>query len=538
MADYREGIKKEVVELKFLIHDLRVDNFINEVIHFHVTLDTDLEIYSIDQAQILHGEDLQVLREKAVALRRAFQDYSNAVHSFSPDRTILLAARQYIDTCHAICELILNPLWGRIDKVLTFLPSESRSVRGRNHYRNCVDWIGGVYRRIVNFLDEQRNEDVYQEFDVARELEDFTRSVIYGYVVEKSSARVELQLERLDPAVLGGNLPRFRRMFFNLVMNAVDAMSLRKVGVLSISETVEDDRVVLELRDTGVGMTQEKIKQLLSDRETLDGEIHSLGFVFVRQTIEEFGGELSIDSEPGKGTTMTVRLPHLPGAVVTDQPSGGVRRQDLPLRIDITPRDAKPPSAETGYASAVDGSGSSGRAAAEAGTGSDEAEDRDKSCGAIIYRDYERSEAQFPGAIFAISVDDDDRLHMFSHKPYERHWNITHEDLSPMLFQATARGRLEEDEEKRPVLIIKPPQNPREYFELREVPEGERSAEKHLQMVHDEHIRIARKLIDTGLSPQLGLHLIDAQKYFPEQPELADMEAFPLELLAKQELTS
>ena len=37
MPDYSEGLKKEVVEIKFLIHDLRVERFINEVIHFLLT---------------------------------------------------------------------------------------------------------------------------------------------------------------------------------------------------------------------------------------------------------------------------------------------------------------------------------------------------------------------------------------------------------------------------------------------------------------------------------------------------------------------
>ena len=154
MADYKEGIKKEVAEIKFLIHDLRVERFINEVIHFHVTLNTDLEIYSIDQAQVLHGEDLQVLKEQAVNLRQAFQNYSNAVRNFSPDRTILLTGRKYIDTIYSICALILNPLWGRIDKVMDFLPRDSRSVGSRLLYRNCVNWIGGVQRRIRHFHEE------------------------------------------------------------------------------------------------------------------------------------------------------------------------------------------------------------------------------------------------------------------------------------------------------------------------------------------------------------------------------------------------
>jgi hypothetical protein len=52
MVDYREGIKKDVAEVKFLIHDLRVERFINELIHYQVTLNTDLEIYSAEQARV------------------------------------------------------------------------------------------------------------------------------------------------------------------------------------------------------------------------------------------------------------------------------------------------------------------------------------------------------------------------------------------------------------------------------------------------------------------------------------------------------
>jgi hypothetical protein len=57
-----------------------------------------------------------------VSLRKAYQDYSNAVRNFSPDRTVLLAGRKYVDTLYSACELILSPLWGRVDRVLTFLP--------------------------------------------------------------------------------------------------------------------------------------------------------------------------------------------------------------------------------------------------------------------------------------------------------------------------------------------------------------------------------------------------------------------------------
>ena len=80
MMDYASGLKKEVAEVKFLIHDLRVESFFNEVIHYHVTVSTDLEIHSIDQAQVLvafeqrgilraHGSERQVGGSESLAAR-------------------------------------------------------------------------------------------------------------------------------------------------------------------------------------------------------------------------------------------------------------------------------------------------------------------------------------------------------------------------------------------------------------------------------------------------------------------------------------
>ena len=523
MADYTEGSKKEVAEVKFLIHDLRVERFINEVIHFHATLDTDLEIHGIEQAQILHGQDLQLLKAKAVNLRKAFREYSNAVKNFSPDRTILLAGKKYIETIRGTCALILNPLWGRADKVLDFLPEEARSARSREHYRNCIHWIAGVSRRIEHFLEEQQNQRTYRDFDLAEEVEDFTRQVARPYVTEKTGSRVDLRLDKLDSARISGSQPRFRRMYFNLIMNAADAMTERKLGAIDVSTSAEGDRVVLRVRDNGSGMTAEKIQQLLTDRETLDGELHSLGFVFVRQTVAELGGELSIESAVGEGTTVTVSLPSLPKKVTSAAPASGSRQRGRVAEPDRTPgEEAAAPSRKA--------------SAPGASTRPDDA--KHASCGRILYEDYQSSQAEFPGSIFAISVGEDGALDFLAHRPYERYWSMNHEDLSPMYFEAAFRGRLEEDDLKRPVLTLKEPQSVAQYFDLKEVPEKERSAARHVRMVHDEYIRIARKLIDTGFPPETAVELTGLPKFFPGQEELSDNEPFPLRLLANQALTS
>jgi len=523
MADYTQGSKKEVAEVKFLIHDLRVERFINEVIHFHVTLNTDLEIHGVEQARILHGEDLQVLKSRAISLREALQDYSNAVKNFSPDRTILLAGRNYIETIRSTCTLILNPLWGRADKVLDFLPAESRSVRSRDLYRNCIHWIAGVSRRIEHFLEEERSREIQAEFDLGAELETFTRNVAQPYVTEHSGAAVELRLDRLDSAIIRGSQPRFRRMYFNLVMNAADAMTGRGIGTIDVSDTVEGDHVVLRVRDNGSGMTQEKIRQLLSDRETLDGELHSLGFVFVRQTVAELDGGLSIESTPGEGTTVTIRLPVLSREEVPPRPPSRRGQEDRSAPVGPASSETEPLERETESALAQPARSD---------------HERESRCGRLLYDDYQSSQARFPGSIFAISITETNSIDFLAHRSYERYWTMNHEDLAPMHFAATFRGRLEQDDLKRPLLTLKEPQSVKEYFDLKEVPEDERSADRHLQMVHDEYIRIARKLIDTGFPPQTGVELTGLPKFFPGQEVLSDSEPFPLAVLADQPLSS
>jgi hypothetical protein len=325
-------------------------------------------------------------------------------------------------------------------------------------------------------------------------------------------------------------------------MNSVDAMVNRKVGVLNISDIVEGDRVILRVRDNGVGLAQEKIDQLLQDRESLDGELHSLGFVFVRQTVTEFGGDLTIESEVGEGTTIKVSLPRLSDRETSSHWS---KRPGRPSHLPGGDEARRPTMlfpADAGSTSSAAGADPLRPASwgedATAARPPPATRDRNSNCGRMIYDDYKRSKAQYPGSIFGIALAEDDRIEFFSHRSYDRYMNVTHEDLSPMCYQATFRGRLEKDAMGRPTLTLKEPQSIREFFEFKNVPEQERSPEKHVQMVHDEYIRVARKLIATGMSPEVNIQVTGLNKFFPEQTEFPDSEPFPLETLAKQQLTA
>jgi hypothetical protein len=287
-------------------------------------------------------------------------------------------------------------------------------------------------------------------------------------------------------------------------------------------------------------MPPEKIQELLTDKPSLDGEVHSLGFVFVRQTVSQFEGELSIESEVGKGTTVTISFPFLPDGTETPDRRPLCEKYQSDLDRDVHGRqlwELVDPLADE----KLPGSDNEDRAepgSAGPSQATPDGEGRFSQCGQQVYDDYRGSQAKYPGSIFAIAVTEANVIEFFTHKPYERHYNITHEDLSPMFYLATVRGRIEEGDEKTPVLILKAPQNVREYFEFKELPDSERNKETYLRMVHDEYIRVARKLIETGLQPDIGVQLTDLPKFFPGTDELDDDNPFPLEVLARQPLSS
>ena len=102
-----------------------------------------------------------------------------------------------------------------------------------------------------------------------------------------------------------------------------------------------------------------------------------------------------------------------------------------------------------------------------------------------------------------------------------------------MLFEATVRGRLEEEEDKTPTLIFKCPQSVQEYFEFKSVPEPDRQPATYIRMVHDELIRISRIIIDTGMPEDISVRVTDLNKFFAYYQELSEQESFPLKILAR-----
>jgi len=125
-----------------------------------------------------------------------------------------------------------------------------------------------------------------------------------------SAGRLELIVEDELPAVIIDEA-QLQQLVINLVVNARDALGPDgHVRVRLLAEAEHPSSVCLLVEDDGVGMTDEVRRQATQAFFTTKGEHGTgLGLATAHLIVEDAGGQLVIDSTPGEGTTIRVRLP-------------------------------------------------------------------------------------------------------------------------------------------------------------------------------------------------------------------------------------
>jgi len=109
-----------------------------------------------------------------------------------------------------------------------------------------------------------------------------------------------IQTAMLDEACI-------RATLLNLLLNAVEAMP--NGGVLSISSATAGETLSLEIKDTGSGMTEDRVKKIFEPFNSDKARGLGLGMPYAKKIIEEHGGQICVESKPGEGTRVWINLP-------------------------------------------------------------------------------------------------------------------------------------------------------------------------------------------------------------------------------------
>jgi signal transduction histidine kinase/AmiR/NasT family two-component response regulator/HPt (histidine-containing phosphotransfer) domain-containing protein len=186
---------------------------------------------------------------------------------------------------------------------------------------------------------------------------DNAKSMIAMRASDKGLALVA-EIDPNLPKALLGDPGRIRQIVLNLVSNAVKFTAAGEVAISAQCVQRDVDRAVVRIavRDSGMGIAPERLERLFTDFVQADASIHrhfggtGLGLAICKRLVEQMGGEISVESAPGKGSTFSFWV-SLPTADVADlellsPPSEaiGLREQLVllgrPLRILIAEDNA------------------------------------------------------------------------------------------------------------------------------------------------------------------------------------------------------
>jgi two-component system nitrogen regulation sensor histidine kinase NtrY len=127
------------------------------------------------------------------------------------------------------------------------------------------------------------------------------------FEAQLAQARVTVGLE-LDEHLpkVSADPEQMTRVLRNLILNAIDAMP--QGGALRVRTQPRDGGVRLEVSDTGQGLTPEECERLFTPYYTTKTHGTGLGLAIVQSVVSDHQGRISVESQPGRGTTFRLEL--------------------------------------------------------------------------------------------------------------------------------------------------------------------------------------------------------------------------------------
>jgi two-component system, NtrC family, sensor kinase len=259
------------------------------------------------------------LTEELAARNRELDDLNRDLDMRVKERTLLLE-KAYVELARTeklasvgrlaagVVHEVLNPLTvarGRLEMAL-FRPDADEEIA--RHMNLAI----GQIDRGVEILDNLR--DFSKQKPLKREETDFNELLghsleLVAHELKRKGVSVETDFGSLSLILVDRG--QFAQVFLNLINNALDAMPLP--GTLTVTSKMidrEDESwVEISIADTGEGIAEEDLMRIFDPFFTSKETGTGLGLAICFGIVESHGGRITVDSEPGNGTSFTIQLP-------------------------------------------------------------------------------------------------------------------------------------------------------------------------------------------------------------------------------------
>jgi len=319
LATVREGLEKQhlVVENRRLYQATQKElaerkRAEEELLETNRSLEEALGELRATQKQIIQQERLRALG----------QIESGIAHDFNNALTPILGYSELIFMLPAILD--------DKEKMMNYLKLMNTAAKDASN----------VVMRLRNFYREREEDETLVSVNLNRLVKQTIEltEAKWKDQAQSNGITISVSTDLQQVPQINGNESELRNASTNLIFNAVDAMP--EGGTLTIRTHSDDEYVVLELSDTGVGMTNEVKQRCFEPFFSTKGESGTgLGLSMVHGIIRRHKGTIEIQSKEGEGTTVIIRLPILVAeqAESEEQETGAITRSLHVLLVDDEP---------------------------------------------------------------------------------------------------------------------------------------------------------------------------------------------------------
>jgi signal transduction histidine kinase len=259
--------------------------------HFRLRFREYALLYELDKSKQQIEQNHQKLKELDEIKSRFF---ANISHELRTPLTLLLAPLESLitqskkalspDKMELLGTMQVNGmrLLKLINDLLDLVKLESGGMKVRAEPLDIDDFIAGLMQSVRNVAQDKKIE-------------------LRSYVAD-------------DVGVILSDRDKWEKILLNLLFNAIKFTPAR--GVVSVQVEKEGEKLILQVKDTGMGISKENLPNVFSRFWQADTSSQrkfqgaGIGLALVKELVEVQEGTVVVDSEVGKGTTFTITVPY------------------------------------------------------------------------------------------------------------------------------------------------------------------------------------------------------------------------------------
>jgi two-component system sensor histidine kinase HydH len=214
---------------------------------------------------------------------------------------------------------IKNPL-ASIKGAADILTDDDTTRADRDEFKDILqNEVRRIDATVAEFLEFARPKETrLEKLDLTRTIGATLRQIEAHAKREGLSVDIDLQ----DGVVVDGDGEQLHQMALNLMLNAIQASQAGStIRVSLIKRNIKG--VQLVIADTGAGIEDSDMERIFEPFFTTKASGAGLGLAVVKDIVDSHSGEIAIESEVGRGTTVTVTLPHTQPGSTDENPAGG-----------------------------------------------------------------------------------------------------------------------------------------------------------------------------------------------------------------------